>query len=381
MFKFINTAKNSETGKRIKEKIFPNPPEPEFKMAMERFRACDNIKKKSQMKREIYLYKKFWKCYPYDYFINDLYRSDNQITQEEIINYIPGFFWYELYLPHYTSYKYSEAIDNKIFTELFFNSLKIAQPEALCMVINNRLYSSEMVKSSFEQILLDIKRKSPHKLFVKPTESGAGRGIYIFNKSEGGQYSSHENVIFNENFLSMVGKSSDLIIQAGVEQDPEFSSIYPHSVNTCRIGTANMDGKSRVVCAMMRVGRSGKEIDNVSTGGLCTKIDINDGKLGDYAMSYDNQKFSEHPDTRFIFKNYKISRWNEIKKFASDSADKLPHFAHLGWDITLTEKGPLAIEPNLSFGIEALQIANGGLRPAFSIDNPDYYWKNLGKRE
>ena len=35
---------------------------------------------------------------------------------------------------------------------------------------------------------------------------------------------------------------------------------------------------------------------------------------------------------------------------------------------------------NLGVGIEALQIANGGLRKAFLIDDPDYYWKNQGYR-
>jgi hypothetical protein len=63
-----------------------------------------------------------------------------------------------------------------------------------------------------------------------------------------------------------------------------------------------------------------------------------------------------------------------------DSADKLPFFTHLGWDIALTREGPVAIEVNLGPGIEGLQIACGGLRKVFQIEDPDYYWKNPGKR-
>jgi hypothetical protein len=40
----------------------------------------------------------------------------------------------------------------------------------------------------------------------------------------------------------------------------------------------------------------------------------------------------------------------------------------------------MAIEVNLGPGIESLQISHGGLREAFGITDPDYYWKNLGKR-
>ena len=125
---------------------------------MERYRECDTGKKSTRIKKEIRLYKKFWGCYPYEYYLADLYREDSQLTQQEILDYIPAFFWYELYLPHHTSYNYSQMIDNKIFTEQIFRSLKIAQPDTLCTVINNIPYSSDMVRSTFSQISQDINR-------------------------------------------------------------------------------------------------------------------------------------------------------------------------------------------------------------------------------
>jgi len=380
MFRFINNVKNSEFGKRIKEKLYPGYLVPEFKKAMERYRVCDTIKKKPQIKKEIRLYKKFWGCYPYDYFLCDLYRADNQITQEEIINYIPAFFWYELYLPHHTSYNYSQIIDNKILTEQIFRSLKIPQADTFCLVINNKLYSSEMVKSTFDQILHDIKQNNPDKIFVKPAESCAGRGIYIFNKTDSGLYATREKIIFNDNFLSMISRDKNYIVQPGVLQNQDISKIFPGSVNTCRIITENKEGVSRVVCAVLRIGRGQSDIDNASAGGIFLKIDINSGKVGEQAMSYELEKYSEHPDTHFVFHNSKIPRWNEIRKFAVESADKFPLFAHLGWDIALTMNGPIAIETNLSPGIEVHQIPSGGLRQEFSITDPNYYWKTLGKR-
>jgi hypothetical protein len=380
MIKFINKIKNSEIGMKLKEKIYPKYPEIQFKQAMDRFNVCQNRKKKSQIRREIHLYKKFWKCYPYDYFLSDLYRADNQITEQEIINYIPGFFWYKLFLPHFTSDKFASIIDNKIITDQMFRSIKISQPETFGFLFNKKLYTSEMILSSSEQIFNKIDKTDPKKIFVKPAEGSGGAGFFIFNKTSSGNYSNRENIFFNENFLSKIGGMSDFIIQGGIAQDPEFSDIHPDSVNTCRIVTENKNGNSKVVCAMMRFGRNLLEVDNVSSGGLCIKIDIQNGKVGEYALSYENEKFFEHPDSHFIFKNFKISRWNEIQRFVNKSAEKLPFFAYLGWDITLTTEGPVAIEANQGVGIEALQIANGGLRAPFGIDYPDYYWKNVGKR-
>jgi hypothetical protein len=380
MWKSILKLKNSEFGLILKEKLYPSILQPQFNTAMERFRVCDNCKKMSQIKKEISLYKKFWRCYPYEYFLLDLYRTDNQITEKELINYIPAFFWYKLFLPHYTSSIFSSIIQNKIFTEQIFNGLNIFQPDTLGMVINNNLYSSKMKKSTVKEILNEINSKNPNKIFVKPTEGYGGKGFYIFNKTDTGNFTSRENKIFNENFLSNIGKESDFIIQAGVTQDPEISAIYPDSVNTCRIVSENKDGNARIVCAMLRVGRNGLEVDNATSGGLCVKIDIPTGKLAKNAKSYENEIFMEHPDTHFEFQNFTIPRWNEIQRFVKDAADKLPLFVHLGWDIVLTLDGPIAIEPNVGPGIESLQIGCGGLREAFCIDDPDYYWKHLGKR-
>ena len=83
--------------------------------------------------------------------------------------------------------------------------------------------------------------------------------------------------------------------------------------------------------------------------------------MGDFALSYDNKEFCRHPDTNFEFRNFTLSVWNEIQKFVTESAAKLPFFAHLGWDIASTTNGPVAIEANLNPGIEATQIALGGL--------------------
>ena len=63
-----------------------------------------------------------------------------------------------------------------------------------------------------------------------------------------------------------------------------------------------------------------------------------------------------------------------------ENAKRLPQFTYLGWDIALTRRGPLAIETNLGFGLDSYQIALGGLREPFQISDPQFYWKNKGKR-
>ena len=91
MVKLIKKMFISEFGLKLREKFYPtknNDPETNLLLmqAMDRFRNCENKKNKSQIKREILVCKKFWKCYPHHYFINNLYLADNEVTDEELIN-------------------------------------------------------------------------------------------------------------------------------------------------------------------------------------------------------------------------------------------------------------------------------------------------------
>ncbi len=130
---------------RIKEKLYPRYLNPTvgsrlvIERALKRFNECKSKKNPFQIREEIQSYKKFWKCYPYDYFVSNLYRKDREISKDEIINYIPSFFWFFLFLPHHTSYQFSVITSHKIATEQFFRSLDIAQPKTLCKIINGHL--------------------------------------------------------------------------------------------------------------------------------------------------------------------------------------------------------------------------------------------------
>jgi hypothetical protein len=385
MVGFRKKLKNSELGMKIREKFFPNQMKhpatyAHFIQAMKRFNDCDDKKNASQINLEVQICKKYWKCYPYHYYMHDLFRADKQLTNDELINYIPHFFYNYLFLPRHSAQKFSIFADNKIFSEHIFNALKISKPKTICFSFNGELYNSCMLSCSYDEVMKQLLENNYEKIFVKPSEGAGGKGIYIFHKTESGQYETQQNIVFNDQFLKIKGKNSDYIIQPGIIQDPEISKIYPRSVNTCRIITENKNGNIRLVCAILRMGRGQSEVDNATTGGIFTNINISSGKFGDFAISYDGEKFEMHPDTQFVFSNKGISRWEEIKKYTKESAGKLPFFTYLGWDIALTPRDLVVIEVNRSPAIDMMEKTSGGLREAFGIDNPDYYWKKIGKK-
>jgi len=347
--------------------------------AIERFKKCDNKKPKSQIKREINLCKKFWGCYPAHYYRGDLYRKDRQLSNRELLNYIPEFFFYGLFLPFYNLNKYVILLEDKIITEQFFRSLAIRQPHTICKLINHHIYTNELIEKSFNTIKQELREAKYKKVFVKPAEGRGGYGIYVFHRCDGTQYVSRDNEVFNEDFLNKIGTKNDYIIQASIEQALEISKIYPHSVNTFRIVTEHKNRDVRILYVELRLGRSGDQIDSCSQNGLCISIDVNTGAMNHYATSEKCEYFKKHPDTNFVFEKAKITNWNKIKEFVIECAKKSSQFTYLGWDIALSKNGPLAIEANPGFALDC-QILSGGWREIFQISDPQFYWRNRGKR-
>jgi len=301
-----------------------------------------------------------------------------ELSQAELINYVPEFLFYNLFLHYYPGEQYSVMLNDKNIMEQLFRSVEINQPHTICKLINGRLYSSDLKSKSFYEVYCELMEKQYEKIFVKPVDGKGGQGILIFHLSEGNKY-VNDSIEFDENILIEIGKKNNYIIQKGINQREEISKIYPNSVNTFRIATENKKGKTRVVCSALRIGKGGNEVDNASQDGIVVGIDSVTGKCMDYACTEKTEIFYEHPDTKFIFKNYEFVDWNSIKNLALDAAKKLPQFTYLGWDIALAEEGPLAIETNLDFGLDLYQIALGGLKEAFNITDPEKYWKFRGE--
>ena len=73
---------------------------------MKRFKEDKNLKNPSRIRREIRMCRKYLKCYPYHYFICYLFSAENEVTEEELINYVPQFYWFKLFIAHYSPWSF-----------------------------------------------------------------------------------------------------------------------------------------------------------------------------------------------------------------------------------------------------------------------------------
>jgi glutathione synthase/RimK-type ligase-like ATP-grasp enzyme len=134
-----------------------------------------------------------------------------------------------------------------------------------------------------------------------------------------------------------------------VIQHSEVSLIHHKSINTIRLETF-VDKKDKIhfLGAYMRFGSGGSVVDNINRGGFFVPINIEEGKLFKKALTsmIKGAKVNDkHPDSGFVFEDFKIPYFDEVLILIRYAASLFPGYIQ-GWDIAITEKGPIIIEAN-----------------------------------
>ena len=137
-----------------------------------------------------------------------------------------------------------------------------------------------------------------------------------------------------------------------------MNAITPHSVNTYRICTILVNGEAHILYYYIRMGNGKNVVDNLHQGGITCPIDIETGVTTSkgYACYGGYYTFDKHPETGFDLVGFKVPLFEECGELAKTVAKLIPQVGYVGWDIAVTEKGPVLIEGNPFPGHDLTQL-------------------------
>lgn len=148
-------------------------------------------------------------------------------------------------------------------------------------------------------------------------------------------------------------------------QHPAVSEVYSHSLNTIRVITIfDRQGRVNVACAAMRFGANGNPVDNAHSGGFFVAVDLESGALrppGRRFLRYGGGVVERHPETHFELDGFVVPHWEPALAMVRAAAEYLP-FPLVGWDVGITDRGPVVVEGNHDPDIRMTEIATGGFR-------------------
>lgn len=187
-------------------------------------------------------------------------------------------------------------------------------------------------------------------VIAKPLAKSGGWGI------EKVQLADFENTAAMFAYL----KEKDFgLAEECIIQHPVMAEFNAHSVNTFRICTVLNDGEPHVLYYYVRMGSGKRVVDNLHSGGVTCPVDHETGKImyAGYSAYEGVRKTHEvHPDTGHQLVGFQLPMYREALEMAYAAARLLPQVGYVGWDIAITEKGPVLIEGNPFPGHDLLQL-------------------------
>lgn len=213
----------------------------------------------------------------------------------------------------------------------------------------------DMSTASFDELCAFAAK---HPVFMaKPVDGMCGKGIEKINASEYGD-GLYEHL-----------KSGDFILEECVVQHEKLMELHPCSVNTCRVITLTQNGTTAVVAAYLRIG-NGKYVDNFNSGGMVVPIEEDRGEIIYPALDKTEKLYTVHPLTGTPIRGFKIPMWDEVTELVKKAGKIVPQVGLVGWDVCVTDNGPLLIEGNDFPGHDIYQLpphrTNGiGVLPKF----------------
>lgn len=176
------------------------------------------------------------------------------------------------------------------------------------------------------------------RVIAKPEDGAEGFGIFIVDSGKLGTL---------ERLHTSCKNGAKYMLERLIKQHSEMAHLNEASVNTIRVETMiDSHGVSHITNTTVIMGTGGDVVNNAHNGGIMCHVDEESGLIASHARNPHGDKLFRHPDTGLVLPGYQIPMWKEVKKFALDLSKVEKGVRYIGWDIAITENGPVVIEGN-----------------------------------
>jgi len=105
-------------------------------------------------------------------------------------------------------------------------------------------------------------------------------------------------------------------------------------------------------------------VDNFHSGGMSAVVDNETGVVIGPALDKSMRRFETHPVSGIRFEGFQLPYWPEAIEMVHAACRKHPEMTVIGWDVCLTDNGPILIEGNRRPGFDMVQML---------VDEPQQY--------
>lgn len=180
--------------------------------------------------------------------------------------------------------------------------------------------------------------KQHERIIIKPDAGSYGRDISIVEYTDDAAAKA---------LFAQFNEDKPFICEEFIRQHEVLQQLNPNSVNTIRVISVLVDGKTEVIAATLKAGaKSDSIIDNLQSGGVGAAVDVETGIVTTFGRDYQFHTYSHHPITGMQIIGLQIPHWQKAIALVKKAHQRLPQCLVYGWDIAITPDGPDIIEAN-----------------------------------
>ncbi|THF61611.1 sugar-transfer associated ATP-grasp domain-containing protein [Pseudothauera rhizosphaerae] len=209
----------------------------------------------------------------------------------------------------------------------------------------------------------------PDGLFFKTVDGAHGDGAFpAVRRGSGWCFAGREGTAADlfEHCMAHPAGHSGWLVQPLIRPCAELAAgLMPRALGTVRIVTLLRGGTVHLLAGLLKIPVGDSVTDNFSegaSGNLVVPVDLQTGTLGAGVMSRHRDwptmvTLDRHPDTGCRISGFQLPFWDDTIGLIRRTQLGLREAPTLGWDVALTDGGPLIVEANAGYGVELHQVA------------------------
>ena len=242
------------------------------------------------------------------------------------------------------------ANDKPLMTSML-QGLGLPVPETQAIYHQYRTFDGAEPLRNQKDMLVFLREQANYPIFGKPFGSCQSKGTALINaydKSTDELTIGATSQVPVEEFVETVEKLNQAyMFQTLLRPHKEIEPMIGPSVSCVRMFFISDDRGCNLIRAAWKIPANSNSADNFwREGNMLAGIDIETGKITKALQRHDSgtSPVEKHPETDATFTDMVFPDWDQMLEVANNAALNLTDCYFQGWDIAMTDRGPVILE-------------------------------------
>lgn len=275
-------------------------------------------------------------------------------------------------------------VGNKLVYTHHLNAAGIASTQTQAMVTDRFTSEQELVLKDVAEVTAFLHERAVFPIFGKPLGGSLSVGSARIDGIEGGTLRlANGKTLKVEDFAQEVLHvfTDGYLMQTALVPHKDMARITGDAIGSVRVVTTHDGSVAKPAYAVWKIPAENATSDNFwQDGSMLALVNLADGVVINChrGKGPNAELLQEHPKSQFPVVGFQLPHWQEVLRNACAAHDLSPDLGVCGFDVAITDEGPVILECNDNPNHMLYQFpARRGIR------NPDLNptWKSLIARK